>query len=139
MTPPKRRPTVGDVLDRRERPGDPLVVERPGLEPVVGGHAACRSAARRGRSRAAVEHADVRPEELVDRAGEEVRADGLDVDRQVGRGVDRVDVGQRAGLVGAPHELGDRVDRADGVGRPAERDELRPLVEDRVEAPRRRA
>ena len=29
-------PHLGDVLDRRERPGDPLVVQRPGLEPVVG-------------------------------------------------------------------------------------------------------
>ena len=129
---PEPPPDLGDVLDRRERPGDPLVVEGPGLEPVVGRQQLV------GRQRVehvgtAVEHADVGPEELVDRAGEEVGADGLDVDREVGRRVDGVDVGQRPGLVGAADELGDRVDRADGVGRPAEGDEPRAPVEHRVE------
>ena len=125
-------PHLGDVLDRREGPGDPLVVERPGLEPVAGRPELVRRQ-RVERLGPPVQHADVRPEELVDRAGEEVRPDGLDVDRQVRRGVDRVDVGQRARLVRAPHELADRVDRPDRVRGPAERDELRPAVEDRVE------
>ena len=104
---PNRAPHLGDVLDRRERAGDPLVVQGPGLEPVVGRQELVR------RQRVEdlgppVEHAGVRAEELVDGAGEEVGADGLDVDREVGRGVHGVDVGQRAGLVGTPDELGRR-------------------------------
>ena len=45
------------------------------------------------------EHAAVRPEELVGRAGEEVGAERLDVDRRVRREVHAVDVEQRAGGV----------------------------------------
>ena len=82
---------------------------------------------------APVQHAHVRPEELVGRAGEEVGADRLDVDRQVRRGVDGVHERQAARLVGPVDELGDRVDGPDRVGRPAERDQLRALVEDGVE------
>ena len=49
----------------------------------------------------AVDRADVRPEELVDRARDEVGADGARVERQVRRGVDRVDVDPGARGVGA--------------------------------------
>ena len=64
----------------------------------------------------------MRAEELVGRAREEVRADRLDVDGDVRRGVDGIDVRPGAGLVCSPDELADGVDRADGVRGPAERD-----------------
>ena len=51
-----------------------------------------------------------------------------------GRGVDGVDVRERPRLVRPADQLRDRVDRPDRVRRPAEGDEPRPLVEDRVEA-----
>jgi hypothetical protein len=125
-------PDLGKVLDGGQGPGDPLVVEGAGLEPVV------RRAQLVRRERVehlapAVQHAHVRPEELVHGTGEEVGLHGPDVDREVGRGVDGVHVGQRPRLVGAAHELDHRVDRAHSVGRPAERDELRPPVERGVE------
>ncbi len=81
----------------------------------------------------AVQRAEVRPEPLVGAADEEVGVERLDVDRAVGRVGDRVDVRQRADLVGARDDLGDRVDRPDRVAGIADRDELGVRVELRFE------
>ena len=65
------------------------------------------------------QHADVRAEPLVGRAGERVAAERGDVDRPVRRGVHRVDVDARAGRVGGVDDaaqVGDRADRVGGVG-----------------------
>ena len=76
----------------------------------------------------------MRTEELVDRAGQEVGADVLDVDGQVRRGGDGVDVGQGARFVRAANQLAHRVDRPDRVRRPAEGDQLGTPVEGGVES-----
>ena len=55
---------------------------------------------------AAVEHADVRPEELVGGAGNEVTANGVQVDRAVGSELDGVHVADRSRLACQPrHRL----------------------------------
>ena len=72
------------------------------------------------------------PEELVGRAGVEVRAERVDVDQHVGRVVDAVDVQQCPGGVG---QLGDRPRTsgtgADQVGGRGHRDQPGPIGEDR--------
>ena len=79
------------------------------------------------------EEPEVRAEELVGRADEDVDARCRHVDRPVGRVVDGVDPGERAGFV---REVGDPPhvrDRADGVRGPRERDDLRLLRDLRLE------
>src|SRR4029079_5702827 len=108
----------GEVLDRGRDPGQALEVARSRLEPVrrgpklVGGQAIEDLGP-------AVQDPGMRAEELVGRAREEVRVDRTDVDRQVRRRVDRVDIGPGAGGVVAADDLRDGVDRADRVRRPA--------------------
>ncbi len=80
----------------------------------------------------------MRPEELVRRAGQEVRLDGLHVDRTVRREMDRVDERPRADGMRPANDLGDRVDRPDRVRGPAEGNEARPWAERRVEDRARR-
>src|SRR5947207_14281161 len=82
-----RRADRGEVLDRRRDPGETLEVAGSGLEPIGGGYQFV------GRQRVedvgpAVENARVRTKELVCRAGEEVRSDRAEVDRQWGRGME---------------------------------------------------
>ena len=55
---------------------------------------------------------------------EEVGAEVLDVDRQVGHGLGAVDEHERAGLVGHGHHLAHRVDGAEAVRDVVEGDEL---------------
>ncbi len=66
---------------------------------------------------------EVRPEELVRRAEQDVRARGRDVDRPVRRVVDGVDPGERARLVRERGDPGHVADRPDGVRGPGERDD----------------
>ena len=54
---------------------------------------------------------------------------GLDVDRAVRREVDGIDVRQRAGGMRPADDLGDRVDRAERIGRIADGDEPGPVAE----------
>ena len=123
-TSPNDRADVAQVVGRGERPGDRFERRRAGLEPVVGRPDLERRQAIEDLG-LPVQRAEMRPEPLVGRADEEVRVERLDVDRAVRRERDRVDVGQRADLVRARDDLGDRVDRPDRVAGIADRDELR--------------
>src|SRR5439155_21186114 len=80
-----------------------------------------------------IQRAEVRPEELVDRAGDEVGIDRTCVERQVRRRVHRIDVQPRTRPVGAVRDLSDRVDGADGVRGPANGYEPSALVQQLVE------
>ncbi len=123
-----------EVLHGCQCAGDALEVLGPRLEPVVGRAdlvALGRQPVEEGLL--AVQHAEVRPVELVDGAGQEVRVEGLHVDRPVRRVVDRVDVGQGPDLVRAVDDRLHRVDRAHRVGGVADRHELRPRAECRLE------
>ena len=73
--------------------------------------------------------ADVRPVELVGRADEEVAVPRPHVDQVVRGVVDRVDERQGADRAGEPHGSRDVVDRAEGVRRGADGDELRALAD----------
>ena len=117
---------VGDEVDGRGRPGHALVVQRAGLPHVrrvglLGGQAQRLSTSRGLAAR--VHEPDVRAEELVGGAEQEVAADGPDVDRAVQRVVHRVDDAQRAGLARQRRGARDVVDGADGVGRVADGDD----------------
>ena len=72
---------------------------------------------------AAVQRTEVRPEPLVRRADQEVRAQRLHIDGAVRRIRDRVDIAQRADGVRPRHHLAYRVDGAHGVGGVAHRDQ----------------
>ena len=123
---------AGQVVGRRERhgPGDVL---RAGpavallLAPVLLGEDV--------RPVAHVQHADaLRAFELVRGDRDEVRPERTNVDLDVGRGLDRVDVEQDAAM--AAHllgDLGDRLDGADLVVGEHDRDEDRAVVDRRVE------
>ena len=91
------------VLDRGDEAREELVLLRPGLEAggerIVGRRAHLVRAQLREQLGAGEEEAQVRPEELVRRAEQDVRARGRDVDRPVRRVVDGVDPGERARLV----------------------------------------
>ena len=89
----------GEVLERAERPGDGLEALGPRLPPV--GRLVARRAHLVGERPleevvAAPENAQVRPEELVRRAGQEVGSRGPDVYRAVRGEMDGVDVEERA-------------------------------------------
>ena len=85
----------------------------------------------------APEDAEVRAEELVGRAGEEVDARRRHVDRAVRGEVDRVDVEERPRRVRRLGRARDVVHRPDGVRRPADGHELRPLADERRGGARR--
>ena len=71
-----------------------------------------------------MEDADAgRPERLVPGPGVEVGADRAEVDRHLRHRLGGVEQHERAGVVGAADDLGDRVDRAEHVGDVGERDE----------------
>ena len=87
-------------VDGRAGARDSFVVEGAGLHPLGGGLRCGREL--RGIEglepvAPAVQDSDVRPVELVGRAGEEVAADRADVHQRVGGIVDRVHEGERAG------------------------------------------
>ena len=104
-------------LARQLLTGRPHAVRREPLEQIA----------------AAVEHAQVRREELVRAADQEVRLQCRDVDRHVWRGVHRVDIGQGANRVGGLDGAADVGDRAEGVRREPDRHDLRSIAEHRVE------
>ena len=109
-------------------PGDALEVDRPRLPRVgrlVGRRPHLVGAVLLEQLAAPVEDADVRAEELVGRADEEVAPERRDVDRAVRRVVDGVDVGERARLAAERGQPGDVVDRPGAVRRPAERGDTR--------------
>ena len=88
------------------------------------------------------QHAEVRAEELVRRAGEEVRTEGGDVDRRVRRQVHSVDVDQRAGGVGGGRHGGHVRSGSQQVGGTGDRHQAGALAEQagdllRVELTRR--
>ena len=88
-------PEIGEVLDRRDRARGALEVARARLEAVARRPDLVRRQAVEDLA-PPVHRPEVRPEELVGRAGDEVGIDGAGVERQVGRRVDRVDVDPRA-------------------------------------------
>ena len=96
----------------------------------------------RSSSSRAPERADPgRAVELVAGEGVEVDAELGDVERQLRRRLGAVDEHQRAGVVGAGGDLGDRVLGAEHVGDVGDGDELRPALEqrrERVEVEQRR-
>ncbi len=84
-----------EIADGRDHPGLALVILGAGLESIVRG----RELERRKRIEdvgPTIEDAGVRTEELVGRAGKEVRPQRSNVDRQVRGGMNRVDVGPGA-------------------------------------------
>ena len=112
---------VGDELDGRGGAGDALVVERAGLE--LEGRLAKLGAEAQGAHDLGglaprVEHADVRREELVGRAEQEVAVEGGDVDDAVQRVVHGVDHGQGSGRSRHLDDAPDVVDGAHRVARP---------------------
>jgi hypothetical protein len=125
-------PEVRQVLDRGKCAGVALEVAGAGFEPVRRRPHLVR---RQPIADLAlpVHRADVRAEELVDGAGDEVRVHGAGIHREVWRRVHGIDVHPRADRVRALRDLGDGIDRAHGIGRPADGDKLRALVEDGVE------
>ena len=82
----------------------------------------------------AVEHAEVRREELVRAGHQEVGLQGRDVDRQVRRGVHGIDVGDRADGVRRLDHAADVGDRSERVRGEPDGDDLRPRRQDVVEA-----
>ena len=79
------------------------------------------------------QHADARrAADLVAGEDQEVAVDGLDVDRELRRGLRGVDHREGAERLGARHQVDDRVDRAEHVGHPGEGDDLGVLVDQLV-------
>ena len=81
----------------------------------------------------APEDSEVRAEELVGRAGEEIDSGRRDVDRAVRGEVDRVDVEERPGRVRRLGRARDVVHRADGVRRPPDGHDFRLLADEGAE------
>ena len=105
-----RSPQTGEVVDGRGHAGKQLVRQGAELEPlrhVVGRGQQLVRPQRPEQRRARRRARRVRAEELVRRAGEEVRAERGNVDGGVRGEVHAVDVDERAGLVGAGGDLGD--------------------------------
>src|SRR5437868_13962188 len=105
----------GEKLDRRRGSDDPFVVLRSGLESlrrVLRGGIETRRIERLDERALTPQYADVRPIELIGRAGEIVAADCLRVDEDVRRVVDSVDERQRADGVGELCGACDVSDRA---------------------------
>ncbi len=122
-----------DVLDRRDEAREELVLLRPGLEAggerIVGRGPHLVRAQLGEQLRAGEEEPQVRPEELVRRAQEDVRARGGDVDRAVRCVMDGVDPGERARVVRESGDPGDVAHGADGVRSPWEGDDAGLLGE----------
>ena len=120
---------VAQVVDRGDEPGERLERRRPGLEAVPGRVLARRAHAvggpRLGEVAADRGDPEVRTEELVRRAEQDVDAERRAVRAAVRRVVHAVGPGERAdGVRGGDDAL--RVgDRADRVGRERERDDPR--------------
>ncbi len=142
---------AGEVVDRRDHPGEALVGLGAGLEAVpgrgLGGGADLVGGERLGEVAADRGDADVRPEELVGRAEHHVDAERGGVDAAVRRGVDRVAPGQRPDPVGGggdPGDVGDGPERIGGqrerhhLGARAEQTLQRVVVEGAVGDPQRR-
>ena len=127
----KGRPDFGDVLQRADQTREAFVIERPRL-PLVRWRVLRRAhlVRRDGlqQRQPSVEHAQMRPEELVGRANEEVAAERLHVNWAVWRELHRVDEGMRPDLARPANHRRHVVDRPDRVGGVAHRDELRLLV-----------
>ena len=80
--------------------------------------------------RAAPEHADAgRGVDLVAGKREEIDAERLHVDADVGDGLRGVDQHERPGVFRGAGHFRDRIDGAEGVGNPGEREDFRALVE----------
>ncbi len=116
-----------DVFDRCDEAGEELERLRPGLETVAERLVRLRSHLVRppglGDLPPRVRDSQVRPEELVRRADEDVDSPGGDVGRHVRGGVNGVGPGQRAGAVRQLHDPRDVGQRADGVRRDGEGDD----------------
>jgi hypothetical protein len=122
----------GEEVDRGRRPGHELVGQGAELEAL--GHVVRRRqqlgrGQRLEQGRIGGEDAAVRAEELVRRAGEEVRAERAHVHRGVGGQVDSVDGEQRPGRMNPRGDLRDRRPGADQVRRTRDGDQPRPLGE----------
>ena len=73
----------------------------------------------------AEEHAHVRAEKFVSRARQKIAIERGNVDQAVRAVVHGVDVGERAGGVGEPHDFLHGIDGADGIGGVSDGDQLR--------------
>ena len=118
-----RPPDPLEVLDRGQHTGHAFEIRRPSFEPVVRGTHLVRGQ-RIQQVALAVQHARVGPEELVRGAHDEISIDRVHVHRSVRREMHRIDVRQRADLVGPEDDVRNAGDRPDRIRRPAERDEL---------------
>ncbi len=133
---------VRQEVHRGGRSGHQLVGKRAELEPLrhrvgrghqlVGAQWLEHLGARR-------QHAAVGAEELVRRAGVEVRAEGRHVDQRVRGGVDAVDVEQGAGRVRAVRDRGHVGHRPDQVGGGRDGDDPGPRTERLLDLRRGRA
>ena len=92
--------------------------------PGVGRGPSLGTSSAASRSSLAVEHADVRPMELVGRARQEVAAPRPHVDELVGREVHGIDERQGLGLAGHGDGPRDVVDRSQGIRRRTDRQQL---------------
>ena len=105
----------------------------PGLplaRPAVGRRADLGDGQLVEQRRVGAQHAGVRAVPLVRAAGEDVAAEGADVDRLVRREVHGVDEHAGAGVVGGGDDRGEVGHRADEVGRAGQRDPARALVDE---------
>ena len=120
------------VRDRRRRSSAPCVTVSIISPPPRNGGSASSTVA------PAPQHADAGgADDLVAGEGQRGRVAPRghrgQVDRQLRRGLRGVDDDDRAHLVGPPGHLGDRVDGAEHVGHPGERDDLGALGEQLVD------
>src|SRR5581483_10558488 len=108
-----------EVVDRGDEAGEKLVRERPRLEAapgrLVGGRPHLVRSPRPQQLLPAEREPEMRPEELVRGAEEEVNPERGDVDRRVRRVVDGVRPGERAGAVCELDDPRDLGRRAEGV------------------------
>ena len=128
---------LGNVVDGRDHSGESLVVLGAGFPTV-------RDFVGRGpnlvgmqfleKLRFSVEHADMRTEKLVGRAGQEVAIDRLHVDRAVRSVVNGVNEAQSSRFVSGSRDRGNIVDGSDGVRGVADGHEFRSLIDQRVES-----
>ena len=125
-----------EVAERAEQPGERLVVLGAGL-PLARQGRAGRTDAVRGEAleelAPAGEHPEVRREELVRAAHQEVGLERGDVDRQVRGRMDRVDVDERLDRVRRLDDAADIGDRAERVRGEPDRHHLRALREQAVQ------
>jgi hypothetical protein len=122
-----------DVLHRRDEAGEELVLERPGLEAtarrVVGSRPDLVRPPRCEQIFASAGDAEVRPEELVRRADQDVDSERGDVDRPVRGVMNGVGPRERTGVVCEPRDRLRVGQCAERVRRERERHDLHPVVE----------